>query len=50
MKSSWLLMMIEYLVKELMQDQLNDDGKKEHCKTELDDADDKKTVLDKIWK
>jgi len=34
-------------VKELKQDQVNDDGKKEYCETELDTADDKKKVLEK---
>merc|ERR1719301_165611 len=42
-----VLKMIEDLVKELKQDQVNDDGKKEYCVTELDTADDKKKVLEK---
>jgi chromosome segregation ATPase len=42
-----VLKMIEDLVKELKQDQVNDDGKKEYCNTELDTADDKKKVLEK---
>jgi len=42
-----VLKMIEDLVKELKQDQVNDDGKKEYCITELDTADDKKKVLEK---
>jgi len=42
-----VLKMIEDLVKELKQDQVNDDGKKEYCETELDTADDKKKVLEK---
>merc|ERR1712224_1062369 len=42
-----VLKMIEDLVKELKQDQVNDDGKKEYCNTELDAADDKKKVLEK---
>ena len=39
--------MITDLVKELKQDQVNDDGKKEYCNNELDAADDKKKVLEK---
>merc|ERR1719446_2032220 len=42
-----VLKMIEDLVKELKQDQVNDDGKKEYCISELDAADDKKKVLEK---
>jgi chromosome segregation ATPase len=42
-----VLKMIEDLVAELKQDQVNDDGKKEYCNTELDTADDKKKVLEK---
>merc|ERR1719502_1880375 len=42
-----VLKMIEDLVTELKQDQVNDDGKKEYCNTELDTADDKKKVLEK---
>jgi chromosome segregation ATPase len=42
-----VLKMIEDLVKELKQDQVNDDGKKEYCNKELDTADDKKKVLEK---
>jgi chromosome segregation ATPase len=42
-----VLKMIEDLVKELKQDQVNDDGKKEYCNKELDSADDKKKVLEK---
>jgi chromosome segregation ATPase len=42
-----VLKMIDDLIKELKQDQVNDDGKKEYCNTELDAADDKKKVLEK---
>merc|ERR1719181_2282085 len=42
-----VLKMIDDLVKELKQDQVNDDGKKEYCNSELDTADDKKKVLEK---
>jgi len=42
-----VLKMIDDLIKELKQDQVNDDGKKEYCNTELDTADDKKKVLEK---
>jgi len=39
--------MIDDLVKELKQDQVNDDSKKKYCKTEFHTADDKKKVLQK---
>ena len=39
--------MIDDLAKELKQDQVNDDSKKEYCETEFDTADDKKKVLQK---
>jgi len=42
-----VLKMIGDLVTELKQDQVNDDGKKEYCNTQLDTADDKKKVLEK---
>jgi chromosome segregation ATPase len=42
-----VLKMIDDLIKELKQDQVNDDGKKEYCNKELDTADDKKKVLEK---
>merc|ERR1719424_1727409 len=42
-----VLKLITDLVKELKQDQVNDDGKKEYCNQELDSADDKKKVLEK---
>jgi len=42
-----VLKLITDLVKELKQDQVNDDGKKEYCNNELDAADDKKKVLEK---
>jgi len=42
-----VLKLITDLVKELKQDQVNDDGKKEYCNKELDSADDKKKVLEK---
>jgi len=37
--------MIDDLMKELKQDQVNDNGKKEYCEAEFDIADDKKKVL-----
>jgi len=42
-----VIKMIDDLVKELKQDQVNDDGKKEYCEAEFDAADDKKKVLEK---
>jgi len=42
-----VIKMIDDLVKELKQDQVNDDSKKEYCEVEFDTADDKKKVLEK---
>jgi septal ring factor EnvC (AmiA/AmiB activator) len=42
-----VIKMIDDLIKELKTDQVNDDAKKEYCNTELDQADDKKKVLEK---
>merc|ERR1719223_1170050 len=39
--------MIDDLMKELKQDQVNDNGKKEYCEAQFDQADDKKKVLEK---
>merc|ERR1719343_1200072 len=42
-----VIKMIDDLVKELKAEQVNDDGKKEYCAAEFDQADDKKKVLEK---
>jgi chromosome segregation ATPase len=42
-----VIKMIDDLIKELKQDQINDDSKKEYCEAEFDQADDKKKVLEK---
>merc|ERR1712224_168948 len=42
-----VIKMIDDLVAELKQDQVNDNGKKEYCAVEFDQADDKKKVLEK---